>query len=107
MSRPDTRIDDFLNSIKSEGRSSPEGNYWHEFYKFLQARATLGQARPKAPLILAASSESNRAKHARLRDQLEWANDAGCLEEAVTYLARIPVEHWNSGNLERWDEDSY
>ena len=104
---PDTRIDDFLNAIRAEGRSSPAGTHWHEFYEFLQARAKPGQPGPKAPLILAASGESNGTKHDRLRVQLEWANEACCLEEAIGYLQRIPVDDWNSGNRECWDKDSY
>ena len=107
MSIPITRIDDFLKAIRAEGRSSPAGTYWHEFYEFLQTRAKPGQTRPKRPLILAASGESNRTKHDRLRVQLEWANEAGRLEEAIEYLQRIPVDHWNSGNRECWDEDSH
>lgn len=107
MTVPDASIDDFLKPIRAEGRSSPAGTYWHEFYEFLQARAKPGQTWPKAPLILAASGESNRAKHDRLRVQLEWANEAGCLEEAIGYLQGIPADRWNSGNLECWDKDSY
>lgn len=107
MSIPDTRIDDFLKAIRAEGRSSPEGTYWREFYEFLQARAKPGQTPPKSPLILAASGESNRTKHDRLRVQLDWASEAGCLQEAIGYLQGIPVDHWNSGNRECWDKDSY
>jgi hypothetical protein len=58
-------------------------------------------------LILAASDESNATKHHRLSAQLYWAQENGCLDDALRYLSNIPVEEWNSSPLEQWNQDSY
>ncbi len=62
----DRTIEQFLNEIKLEGRASPAGFHWHQFYKFLQSRKTESASDPPIPLILAASGESNARKHERL-----------------------------------------
>ncbi|MDP2318233.1 MAG: hypothetical protein Q8O42_02685 [Acidobacteriota bacterium] len=98
-------IDRFLLALKIDGRSSPVD--WHRFHLFLEQRKQPGQAAPPAPLILAASGESNASKHERLGDQLVWAHERGCLDEALDYLAAIPQEHWNSCPLDKWNQDSY
>jgi hypothetical protein len=107
MTGADPRIDQFLSAIKTEGRSSPAGMYWHEFYEFLRTRSNPGKKQPPVPLILAASGEPDSEKHARLRSQLEWALDNGCVVEAIGYLERLPADEWNSCPLERWGQESY
>ena len=59
------------------------------------------------PLILAASGESDDDKHNRLRSQLAWALENGCLEEAIRYLEKIPVEKWNASTFDQWYRESY
>jgi hypothetical protein len=105
MSASDPRIQAFLGALKQEGRSSPED--WHAFHLFLQLKKHLGQKDPPVPLILAASGESDASKHHRLSSQLEWALANGCLDDALRYLEKIPVERWNSCPLEHWNQDSY
>jgi hypothetical protein len=107
MSAADPRIEQFLGGIKAEGRSSPAGTHWAEFYGFLQTRSKPGQEDPPVPLILGASGESNSKKHSRLRGQLEWALDNSCIAEAIGYLEKIPADQWNSSSRERWGRDSY
>lgn len=107
MTATDSRIERFLNTIKTEERSSPTGMYWQEFYEFLQSNSPSGTNKPPVPLILAASGESDTAKHARLCSQLQWALENQCLEEAIHYLERLSGDKWNSGPLERWDQNSY
>lgn len=107
MSAADPRIEQFLNDLKSEGRSSPASIYWHEFYEFLLSKNRPGQANPPVPLILAASVESDANKHKRLSNQLEWALENGCIDEALHYLETIPAENWNSCPLDRWHQESH
>jgi hypothetical protein len=107
MTGRDSSVDQFLSAIKAEGRSSPAGMHWNQFYEFLRARSKPGEKQPPVPLILAASGEPDSEKHARLRGQLEWAMDNGCLVEAIGYLERLPADKWNAGPLERWGQDSY
>jgi hypothetical protein len=107
MTATDPRIERFLSAVKSAGRSSPAGLHWHEFYEFLRARKQTGLGDPPVPLILAASGESSASKHSRLSGQLEWALENGCIDEAIRYLERIPVEKWNSCLLDQWGRTSY
>jgi hypothetical protein len=107
MTAPDSRIERFLGAIKAEGRSSPTGMYWHEFYEFLQTKTRSGKKKSHPPLILAASGESDSTKHGRLHDQLEWALDNECVDEAIHYLKELSADCWNSGSSEGWNADSY
>ena len=100
-------IEQFLNEIRLDGRSSPAGFHWHRFYEFLQSRKTESRGDPPVPLILAASGESNARKHECLAQQLEWASRHGILEEAIRFLHQIPVENWNRGALSTWHADTY
>jgi hypothetical protein len=107
MTTPDPRIEQFLDAIKAEGRSSPAGIYWQEFYGFLRTRSKPDRNHPPVPLILGASGESDGEKHSRLFSQLEWALVNGCIAEAIDYLKKLPADHWNSCPIERWGQDSY
>ncbi len=107
MSTTDLRIEQFLNTVKVDGRSSPAGMHWHMFYDFLQAKAQMSQAKPPVPLILAASGESDGSKHRRLASQLEWALENNCLDDAIRYLEAMPEDQWNIGTLEQWEQDHY
>ncbi|HEY5895806.1 MAG TPA: hypothetical protein VIT91_21510 [Chthoniobacterales bacterium] len=107
MSKTDLTIDRFLNTVKADGMSSPAGMHWQRFYEFLRAKKQIGWNDPPLPLILAASGESDGSKHRRLSNQLEWALENGCRDEAIRYLQDMTVEQWNSCPLERWEQDSY
>lgn len=103
----DPKIEDFLKMIKADDRSSPQGARWHEFYEFLISKKRQGQKEPPVPLILAASGESAASKYSRLSDQLHWALQNDCLDEAIGYLQGIPREQWNISPIGRWNRDSY
>lgn len=105
MSTPDPRIKEFLSVLKADGRSSPKS--WHEFYLFLKTKRQTGKKDPPVPFILAASMESDASKHQCLSDQLFWAHENGCLDEALRYLKDIPSKDWNSSPLDQWNQDSY
>lgn len=105
MSAMNPRIEQFLVALKANGRSSPKD--WHRFHLFLERKKQPGQKAPPVPLILAASGESNAFKHGRLADQLIWADEHGCLDEAMDYLTAIPLDDWNSCAPEKWHQNSY
>jgi hypothetical protein len=97
----------FLARVKSEGRSSPAGWDWQEFYLLLCRYHEQGApAKPPVPLILAASGASDDSKHTRLSEQLAWAITHSCFREAITFLERLPRDHWNAGSLDQWNRDS-
>lgn len=105
MSTAYPRIEHLLIELKADGRSSPKG--WHRFYLFLKAKKHTGEKDPPVPLILAASGESSANKHRVLAEQLQWAVENGCLDEAIRYLRDIPPEGWDSSPLERWNQEHY
>jgi hypothetical protein len=100
-------IAEFLALIASEGRSSPAGYAWHQFWEWLDEQAPVFGGPPPVPLILAASSESAANKNQVLKEQLEWASKAGILEPALNRLKAIPAEKWNYCPASRWHKDSY
>jgi hypothetical protein len=59
------------------------------------------------PLILAAASESARAKHRRLSDQLAWADEIGCLDAAIQHLEGLPADRWEFCGFTAWDKTGY
>lgn len=99
----------FLAIIKSQGRSSPAGKHWAEFYTLLKRYGSAGDVKgPPVPFILAASAESDRAKHDRLAQQLSWAIEHNCFAQAIAYLEGLADgEQWNIGSPATWDQDSY
>lgn len=105
MSTPDPAIEEFLAALNADERSSPED--WHRFHLFLQAKKQTGQKDPPVPLILAASGESNDSKHRRLSDQLYWALENGCIDEALRYLRDIPIKQWKSCPPSESFQDNY
>ncbi|SRR6266436_8606681 len=92
----------FLDRIKHEGRSSPDGQYWAKFTELLYQYRKDKSDRPPVPLILAASGESDQSKHERLAEQLDWAILHGCFEEAIAFLDNLPEQHWNKSSSENW-----
>lgn len=100
-------IETFLKQLRKEGRSSPAGMYWNDFYTFLKKFKQSSEPDPPVPLILAASCESDASKYSRLKKQLQLALDHNCLNEAIEFLNNISLENWNSGPLEKWDKTYY
>jgi hypothetical protein len=97
----------WLERIKSQHRSSPEGYAWHQFWEWLGDSAQKGAGKPPVPFILAASGESAASKFGRLREQLRWANERGILAEALQWLDKRPLEEWNTCPPDRWEESFY
>ncbi len=97
----------FLQLIKSKCRSSPAGRHWSRFHALLSRYATK-ENKPPMPLILAASGESDQAKHERLGQQLLWAIENDGFAEAVIFLECLHDDgQWNTAPLDTWWRDSY
>ena len=108
MTSDDSQIDEFLMTIKSQSHSSPAGRHWDDFHKLLCQLAAEGKTmRPPMPLILAASGELDAAKHARLGEQLRWAQANGVLAAALAFLKKLDSSNWNHGAAKDWDQSSY
>lgn len=105
MSNPLPRVEEFLATLKAEGRSSPLD--WQRFHRFLEKRKQPGRSDPPVPLILAASGASGATKHQRLGDQLYWAQENGCLDDALVSLSAIDADAWNCCSAEKWNRDHY
>ena len=105
--KDDEKINVFMAQLKSEGRSSPGGNSWAEFHAFLCLYQTSRSDRPLVPLILAASGESDAAKHFRLAAQLQWVARQGRLTDAIGWLDQLARERWNTSPPETWHMSNY
>jgi len=101
-------INNFLERIKTEGRSSPAAMHWMAFHELLCSHAgAVGANRPPMPLILAASGEADSTKHRRLGEQLRWAQANGALTEALQFLSDLAPDRWNRGTAENWYRSAY
>lgn len=100
-------VAELVARLHAEGKPSPDGHVWHQFFEFLRSRKGNGHGDPPVPLILAAAGESNAAKLERLRQQLVWAGENGCLDEAMAYLEQIPPAQWNRGSSTDWERTFY
>ena len=96
----------FLESIRSDNRSSPTGVHWESFRKLL-VRSAKTDARYKLPnpLILGGDIASYADKYRRLSEQLDWAEDHGCLGEALVFLAKLPSGAWHTSDSSDWDKE--
>lgn len=101
------RIEAFLSEIKLEGRSSPSGKHWHDFWKWLSKHSTKQTEKPAMPLILAASGSSDFAKHDRLREQLMFAERHGFGSEAIEWLNSLALDAWNHGTESNWHQSFF
>lgn len=101
------RIQSYLDAIKRDGKSSPSGIHWNDFFIFLKKIKKPKEHAPLAPLILGASVESDATKHERLKTQLQWALEHDCLDKALEFLKNLNTDQWNTCSKEGWDKDSY
>jgi hypothetical protein len=100
-------IDRFLDQIRAEGPSSPAGQHWQRFWKWLAERAPAGAGSPPVPMILAAAGESDAVKHDRFRAQLVFAHEHGYLAEAIDWLTALAPDQWNRGSAAAWHRSNH
>jgi hypothetical protein len=103
----ENKIQDYLDEIKAQGKASPTGMYWNEFFLFLCKYKQAGDTDPPVPLILAASGESPASKHFRLSLQLDWALDHNILDQALNYLKQLENQEWVTSTPSRWNTENY
>src|SRR5688500_16645073 len=103
----ENKIQDFLDEIKAQGKASPTGMYWNDFYLFLKRSKLTGEGNPPVPLILAASGESPASKQSRLEEQLSWALRNNCLDQAIEFLVNLEDHKWVTSPESRWNKDTY
>lgn len=96
----------FLESIRTDNRSSPAGMHWENLRKHLVRSAKI-ETKYKLlnPLILGGDIASHAEKHLRLSEQLDWAEAHGCLDEALTFLTALPPTAWNVSAGVDWHYD--
>ncbi|MDX2308771.1 MAG: hypothetical protein NW216_11075 [Hyphomicrobium sp.] len=101
----DTRqkIDRFLGANRAGNRACPIVKKWVEFHKLLLAHRPAAADKPPVPYILGGIGAPNAVKHARLRQQLEWAAANGCFPAAIAFLETLKDEDWFVCRLELWE----
>ena len=100
------KIQSFLVDLKSQGKASPDGRYWNEFYKFLKKHKRAGEEDPPVPLILAASYLAPADKHKRLNQQLIWAMNIGILDQTIGYLNQLKEGEWVTSSKSGWETEN-
>ena len=78
-----TTLETVLQEAKKEGRICPQPIKWNEFTKILNEASG---SRPPPPLILAAWFEPHLSKILRFDEQIRWAEESGCQEEAAKII---------------------
>jgi hypothetical protein len=103
----ENKIQEYLVEIKAEGKVSPSGMHWNDFFLLLKQHKRTGEVDPPMPLILAASGESPASKQDRLEAQLTWAQTNNCLELALDFLKKLPIDKWSTSPSSKWNTSSY
>lgn len=79
----------------SNRRVCPQPTHWHELWQLLDEESADDSPPPK-PLILSAWwRTSNIDKQLRVRNQLEWAVETGCLGKVATFLEGLDEAEWH------------
>lgn len=90
------RLEDAIAALLVNDRVCPAPMRWDSLYKLLcKVAEDKMAAKPPVPLILGAwwySSPTEKTE--RLISQLSWGSDHGALEQAMSYLARLPENDW-------------
>ncbi len=89
-------LEDAVATIFINERVCPTPIRWNSLYELLcKVAEEKGVDGPLTPLILGAWWHSPPAEKAdRLKSHLSWASDHGVLEQALSFLARIPESDW-------------
>lgn len=96
----------FLDGLRATNRSCPGGKYWPRFFQYVIRVAPIApKYRLLNPLILGGSIASHACKHQRLSEQLDWADDHGCLAQALRYLERLPADSWVVSDGADWNRE--
>lgn len=89
-------LESALLLARKNNRVCPRPEQWAAFHAMLPARKTLrGSMPPPAPVLGGAWSVTPAlTKRLTFREQLEWAEREGMLEQAIGFLAALPEEDW-------------
>ena len=94
-SQPRATLDEVMALARRNNRSCPLPAPWAVFYELLPARVADGAKAPPPVDRQGWTASSAMHKRLRLRDQIEWAERTGVLQQAHDFLARLPEEHWH------------
>ncbi len=97
-------IHTYLNDLRSQGKSCPNGKYWDRLFRFIIHDLDQDDL-PGNPLILGGSIASHTVKHERLREHLEFAASHGRLFSALNILENLPETAWNTADPDIWSDE--
>lgn len=92
---PRVTLDEAMGLARRNNRACPLPAPWAAFYDLLPARPADGAKAPPPIDRQGWAASSAMHKRLRLRDQIEWADRTGVLQQAHDFLARLPEEHWH------------
>jgi hypothetical protein len=82
-----------VHDIGSGKLVSPQGEKWHDFFKFLKSKLPDNGGIPN-PLISGGSGANNFAKNERLKEYLKVAEENEVLDEALDFLCGLSESDW-------------
>jgi hypothetical protein len=86
-------LDDAMLEARKNNRVCPVPPRWQELYQLLPDKKN---NQPTPPLVGPAWSVTpSISKRMCLREQLEWAESRGKLEEVLSFLQRLPEAEWH------------
>ena len=89
-------LDSALLLARKNNRVCPRPEHWSAFHALLPARKTLrGSLPPPAPVLGGAWAVTPPlTKRLTFREQLEWAEREGVLEQAIGFLVALQEDDW-------------
>lgn len=90
-------LDEAMVMARRNNRACPMPAQWTAFHKLLPPRTSDGRTfTAPAPVDGPAwNATSSMQKRLRLRDQIEWADRVGALQQAYQFLVSLPEEQWH------------
>jgi len=95
------KLNALLEYVKSDGRVCPMPDYWNELWQMLPDRKqkSSGGWEPALPLILATWWDTPAlTKMIRLVEHINYATNAGILNDVDKFLRNLKPEQWAYGN---------
>ncbi len=94
---PKASLDEVMLLARRNNRACPLPAPWAALHALLPPRPAAGRSMPPPPPVdgPAWGATSAMQKRLRLRDQIEWADRAGVLQEVFGFLSALPEEQWH------------
>lgn len=90
-------VTDAMDEARRNRRICPGQAAWLQLYEMLPGKRQVGPSWQPAPPVAAQAWDitPSISKRMCLRDQLEWADKYGCLDDVLAFLKSLPEDAWH------------